>query len=305
VRKDLESNTFGRHTFLASHTLEGIGNFGFDLIDFLDIESLATKGGVLEHALGHTSGARELLTAVAKHAGSGKGDVDVVTHYLNAAKAIAKAELKRNHKLTGRFAQLDGYQALATVAFKLARGDNLDVSTVTEIVDAVNNLAWTGLGMAACGGNHGCTTAIQTFGTTLARVLRKWSEPIFTGAVAARSGNGRRIVEDYRTLQLARTAHGLAMQRISVVYGRELLRANGLSDAEVDRLDAAAMETTGNSFVDLTDEAAVHAVAASTSDAGTVVSADDRGGVDLGVGVPTVVHEDMSSVSSAVLRRRP
>jgi AbrB family looped-hinge helix DNA binding protein len=207
--------------------------------------------------------------------------------------------------LTGRFARLDGYQALATVTYKLARGDNLDVSTVTEIVDAVNNLAWTGLGMAACGGHHGCTTAIQSFGTTLARALRKWSEPIFIEVVAASSGNGRKIVEDYRTLQLARTAHGCSMQPISAVYGRELLRANGMSDAEIDRLDAAAMETTGNPFVDLTDEAAAHAVAASTSDAGTVTSADDRGGVDLGVSVPTVVHEDMSSVSRAVLRRRP
>lgn len=95
------------------------------------------------------------------------------------------------------------------------------------------------------------------------------------------------------------------MQPISAVYGRELLCANGLSDAETDRLNAAAMQTTGNPFVGLTDEAATHARSASTSDAGAVVSADDRSGVDLGVSVPTVVHEDMRSVSSAVLRRRP
>lgn len=298
LQKDLEDNSFGRVSFIRSHTAEAIGHFGLDLIDFLDdidlIKKLLPKGSGVNPALKFVSGMREITTGVAKHVGSGKADVDIVTHYLKGSKALLAAELGRRHLLKSNFALLDGLQELGTATYKTARGDVLSPDLVTEYLEAVNNLAWTGLGIAACGAHYGCTKAIQTFGTTLAKVLRTGTEQWFTDVLVAFSGNSSQILGDYLQLQQVAIAHHRPMQTISEVYTRELLRKNGMSEAQIDRLDALVIAQRSD-------------IAASTTNAAAVANTvkDDRGGIDLNTEAPLIIEQDMSSVTRSVLGSRP
>lgn len=292
IRKDINDNTHGKYTFLASETFEALGNFGFDLIDFMGIDELVKKGGKLSYALDQTDGVRELLTGVAKHIGNGKFDVEIVTHYLDGVRSLAKVELKRRHMLTGRIVQLNGYQALGIAIYKSARGDALNVDLVTEYVDAVNNLAWTGLGMAACSGNYNCTAAIQEFGKTMAKVLRKTTEPLFVKAVAAMSGNKRKTIQQYLTLQNARAAKGMKVQRITDVYSRKILIRNSMSKKEIFDLDTAAL----NLQIHLNRGLAQEVSTQQTTETGNL------GGVDLATKKPIIIEEDMSAITRSVLR---
>ena len=298
LQKDLEDNSYGRVRFISSHTMEAIGHFGLDLIDFLDdidlIKKLLPKGSGVNPALKFVGGMREITTGVAKHVGSGNADVDIVTHYLKGSKALLAAELGRRHLLKSNFALLDGLQELGTATYKTARGDVLSPDLVTEYLEAVNNLAWTGLGMAACGAHYGCTKAIQTFGTTLAKVLRTGTEQWFADVLVAFSGNSSQILGDYLQLQQVAIAHHRPMQTISEVYTRELLRKNGMSEAQIDRLDALVIAQRSN-------------IAASTTNAAAVANTvkDDRGGIDLDTGTPLIIEQDMSSVTRSVLGPRP
>jgi hypothetical protein len=308
LRKDIEDNSYGRYSFLTSHTLEAIGNFGIDQMDFITgfiDERYLPKESPVRKGLEYLDSIRELTIAIAEHSGRGQANVDIVTHYINGSKALLKAGLKHQRMLTGYFSLLDGLQQIGTAAYKSARGDTLTPDLMTEYLDGFNNLAWTALGLTVCKLNYECTVAIQTFGTTMAKVLRDATEPWFTKFFIAVNGNGRKIIDQYLQLQKAAIAHGRPMQTISEVYTRELLKQNGLSDAQIDQLEVAVIKQRKHSAArDINPAtASLQRKSAQVDVPAPKPATDERGGVDLGIGTPQIEKHEMSDLTRSVLRK--
>lgn len=313
IHQDLRNHSQGRFVFLRSHTLEAMGRFGLDVISFLDLENKLELGAFTEGALARIGGFAELLEGLAEHAGQGRVDVDIITHYINGTKALAGAELAARNRLTSRFALLDGFQELATAGYLHLRQGHLDVDLVTRYLDAVNNLAWTGLGISVCGGTYACTAAIQGFGTALAPVLRDSTRDSFHQALVTWRGDGQRVIEQWLSTQQRNVIMRQPIQTISEIYTVEGLRRLGLSDEQIDELDQAALSFNaalppgppppppppppGPSAGPSPPPAPLPVTSPSTA-------ANPRGGIDLGVGPPTVVETDLSDTTRAVLGGR-
>ncbi|MDC1287505.1 hypothetical protein N8198_06430 [Gammaproteobacteria bacterium] len=307
LKKDMEAHKHGRYTFIASHTLESIGTFGLDLTKFVNIEDILPEKSSVKNVLGSLSAIRELTTGIAKHHGNGQLNVDIVNHYLNGAKGLLETELSRRGKLKGSFALLDGFQELGTAVYKSDRGDVMGVDLTTEYFDAVNNIAFTGLGIVACKQNHACTVAIQNFGTTMAKVLRSSSEQLFIDMELVRNGNGKKIVEQYMTLQTSRAARGLELLSITEVYSIELLKKNGVSDTQIKILEDAAVfanatHTTKMSTAMSTGQSTENKQVGELIPFG---SDNGRGGVNLDPGMPIILEKDLSELTRSVLKRSP
>ncbi len=306
LRTDLKENSYGNHSFLRSHTLEAIGNFGVDqmkfVTGFINNENLP-KEGLVKKGIEHLDTIREFTLAISQHIGRGDVNVDIVSHYINGSKALLQAGLKHHGMLTGYFSLLDGLQQIGTAAYKSARGDALTPELLTEYLDGFNSLAWTVLGLTVCELNFECTAAVQTFGTTLAKVLRDVTEPWFTKFFLAINGNGRKVIDQYLDLQKAIIAKGGPLQTISEIYTRDVLKQNGLSDAQIDELDSAVIKRRERL-------ASMGAHPATTSLQSRTIRAtglapkpvtDERGGIDLGVSAPQIEKHDMSSLTRSVL----
>ncbi len=306
LRKDLAVYKHGRYTFLTSNALEILGNLGLDLIQTMKLKKLLPKGSSLTTVVSSLDGLRQITIGMSKHVGTGHLNLNITRHYIEGSKALLEAELFRRGKLTGNLAYLDGIQAFSFAAYKSSRGDVMDVDLVTEYVDAVNNLAWTGLGRAACGLHYACTVAIQKFGTTMAKVLRSSSKNWFAEFVLAMKGNGRKVVEQYMTLQDARISNAQEIQLITDLYSRDLLKANGLSDRQIDSLEDAALIARGKHTADLlalTENSWTSEKNISTKKF-SANNINDRGGVDLGPGRIFVIEENLNGITQSILNRR-
>lgn len=141
----------------------------------------------------------------------------------------------------------------------------------------------------------------------MGRVLRGASEQWFKDFVVAVNGNGKKVIAQYLQLQKAAAAHGRPMQTISEIYTRDVLRQNGLSDAQIDQLDAAVLANRTSTASATFDSSTASSAATEATPASVPASAatkDDRGGVDLGPGAPIFIDDDLSDLSRAVLGGR-
>ena len=192
LEKDIQVSTEGGFTILRSHTLEQIGNFG--LGEMANVVDVLKKTGRLPTSfnLPATFGAEELATALSKHIGSGKADIDTITNYL----------------------------------------------------DGLNKACWAVVGYMV-GGPEGAKV-YQSIAGTGAKLLRKATLPLFNRAVLAWRRQGEQLARDWRVLQERRIYDGLPVQKISEVYGENLLMKNGLSKDDIKELDAAADGLNGS-----------------------------------------------------------
>ncbi len=239
LEQDLTDGADGKWAFLRSYTLEAVGKVGLDLIGSLELEDHPLINTWTLGRVARLGAYQDFVTGAAKHLGRGRADLDVVEHYVNGVKELAKVSLQAQKKLRPNFLFLDGIQDLAFAGAHHSKTRRLDVDTVTRYVDAVNNLAWTGLGVAACGGSVGCTTAIQKLGTTAATIGRDSTQGFFnTGVLWGRKQHDQ-VITQWLSTQQRQIQLGLPIQKISQVYGADLLKQNGLSHKRVAELDLA------------------------------------------------------------------
>ncbi len=124
---------------------------------------------------------------------------------------------------------------LATTLGKHIGSGGADIDTITNYLDVMNKAAWTTVGYMV--GGHEVAQVYQAIGDTAAKNLRKATLPLFEKGYLVWSGQGRKLVNDYRTTQQKRIHNGLSIQTISDVYGEKLLRKNGLGMKEIQGLD--------------------------------------------------------------------
>lgn len=304
INQDLDDQSHGSYVFLRSKTLEALGRFGLETMVALKLDEKLPPSSLTKGLLTRVGGFQELVTGLAKQAGSVEADLDVVTHYVDGIKALAKVELEGRGKLTGRFALLDGFQELATAGYRHSRQKRLDVDLVTQYLDAANNLAWTGLGLAACGGHHGCTAAIQTFGTAVAKAARGGTLGLFQRGVLLLRRQDQTVIDQWRVLQQRNIASGMPVQKISDVYGTELLKQNGLTGAQIRELDRVVDEL-GLGYPQGPAKAGVDPGKELFTKTQPQGAEDERGGVDLAVDAPAVTETDLSAIRRSVLEQRP
>lgn len=186
LQKDIEMSKEGKFTVLRSHTLEQVGRFGLgkmpDLVDFLKKKEILPSS----FKLPPTFGAEEFVTAIARHIGSGRADIDTITHYL----------------------------------------------------DGLNMACWGVLGYIT--GGPEAAKLYQSIANTGAKLLRAATLPIFNKAVLVWRRQGQDLANQWYILQERRIYDGLTVQKISEVYTEELLRKNGISKRDIQRLDAIA-----------------------------------------------------------------
>lgn len=240
IEQDLKDRTEEQWAFLRLQTLEATGKFGLDLIGSLKLETHPMLSKWTVDQVARVGAYQDIVTGVAKHIGRGKADLDVVEHYMNGVKELAKGSLEAKGKLTPKFHFLDGLQGLAMAGAHHVQNRRLDIETVTKYLDAVTNLAWTGLGVVACGGSVGCTTAIQKIGTTSAKVGRESTQGVFNKVILFFRRQKDEVIEQWLSTQKRNIQLGLPIQKISQVYGFELLQKNGLNHKRIAELDKAA-----------------------------------------------------------------
>lgn len=141
------------------------------------------------------------------------------------------------HRFFGDSAPSLGTVEFLTAAARQVGAGRADVDTITLYIDGLNNLAWGALGLAVCQGSLNCASAYQSIGDTLAKVLRDASEPWFRNAWLRWTKQGRELEDAWRTLQQRNLNDGRAVVSIETVYGRELLKQNGITDDDIDRLN--------------------------------------------------------------------
>lgn len=300
IEQDLRASTMGKHAWLRSQTLEAVGKVGLDLIGSLQLaDNPKFSNWTVDH-VARIGAYQDLVTGVAKHIGRGKTDLDVVEHYINGVKELAKVSLAAKDALKPKFLFLDGIQDLAMAGAHHIQSRRLDIDTATKYVDAVNNLAWTGLGVAACGGGAGCTAAIQQFGVTAAKIGRDSTESLFKKGVLAVRGQDRKVVAQWLTLQQKRIQLGLSPQTISEAYGNEILKENGLSDTQIQKLDMAVLDVQANIAQSLDNRTTSSATLRMTPATMASSPISDRGGVDLGGSEPAFRAEKLASEKAGV-----
>ncbi len=331
LARDMAAQRYGRYTFVGMDTLQAISEFGLDVIDAFDyVDRYVKKGTLRAQMLSHVGGFRELVTALAQHAGKRSVDVEITDHYLNALLAFRKVGLQGGGKLTGGFAMLESGKDVGVALVKL-QNSAAPIEAITELLDSVNALAWAGLGMAVCDGDYRCTVFIREVGRGLAVLGRTLTQDIFSRFLLAVRGDAKRVLNDYLALQRARIAHGNAVQPISAIYGRDLLRKIGFSNRQIDQLDALSPNAVRNTLSTVkvkVEKRQTHRririrggmpVPASGGDGGGPPGPGGPpgggggpqepggppapGGVDMNVGAPEIEQRDLSEMREAVLGR--
>lgn len=118
----------------------------------------------------------------------------------------------------------------------------VDIDTLTLYLDGATALAWGGLGLAACAGQSTCASVYQSVGKSLASSFRDSTSGLFATAAVRLTGQGQTLVDAWSTLQARRLHDGLSVLPITAMYGRSLLRANGVSERTIEALDQRAHE---------------------------------------------------------------
>lgn len=118
LRKDIESARDKRFALLSSHTLEQIGRFGLGKMP--DVVNALKKAGKLPHSfkLPATFGMEDFATAIGKHIGKGRLDIDIITSYLDGLNKAAWAVVGY---MIGGAEGASLYQSMADTAVKLMR----------------------------------------------------------------------------------------------------------------------------------------------------------------------------------------
>jgi hypothetical protein len=148
--------------------------------------------------------------------------------------------LQKTGKVSPRFnlPATFGAEDFAVAIGRHAGSGTADVETITCYLDGLNKALW---GIVGCMiGGPEAARLYQSLAGTTAKLLREASLPLFERGVLAWRRQGEKLAADWRTLQVKRLDLGLPALRISEVYGRELLRANGMSDDDIARFDAMA-----------------------------------------------------------------
>ncbi len=158
-----------------------------------------------------------------------------------ALPEVFKALLASNGIKTGKLTF--GLEKLIFAAADHIAEGHASIDTVTLYADAYIKFFSGVSGLLICKGNVACSQAVATAFETGLGLFRQALQPLTNKLVLWKSGNAKQLIGDWRTLQNARLANGLAPVDIDVDYDRKLLNANGINDRmiaelneEVDRL---------------------------------------------------------------------
>lgn len=243
VQQDLEMSKGKKLTVLTSHTLEQIGRYGLSKTP--QIVDMLKKYGKLPAGfnLPSTFGAAEFSTAIGRHIGSGKADIDTIEHYLKGASQATLGvieTLKKTGKLPSTFHMPPTFGAedfAAAISRHIGSG-NADIDTITFYLDGLNQAAWGAVGYMIGGAE--CARVYQSIAGKGAKMLRIATLPLFEKAVVGWRKQGKILTDQWHTLQLRRIYDGLPVQSITDVYGERVLLTNGLSRTEIRHIDDTA-----------------------------------------------------------------
>jgi len=146
--------------------------------------------------------------------------------------------LKKTGKLPSSFGlpATFGAEEFATGVSRHVGSGKADIETITNYLDGLNKGCWAIVGYMV-GGPEGARV-YQSMAGTGAKLLRGATLPVFNKAVLAWRHQGEQLVKQWHILQERRIYDGLPVQKITEVYGEELLRKNGLSRKDIQQLDA-------------------------------------------------------------------
>jgi len=119
-----------------------------------------------------------------------------------------------------------------------------DIDTLTDYLDGFNKACWAVVGYLQAGPEG--AKLYQSVAGTGAKLLREATLPIFKKAILIKSNQGLELIEQWLTLQERRIHDGLSIQPITEVYGRALLRENGLSDNAINQINQTVFDLNGN-----------------------------------------------------------
>jgi hypothetical protein len=299
IETDLAATESDRFAIFRSRTLEESGRFGLTLLKTLKLEDNTALRPVLRGALGRLDGFQDILTGLAKTTGKGKLEVDDVTHYLDGTRALLEVSLEARNQLTPGFAYLKVIQDFGIAGYKHARQGHLDVDLITAYFDAANTLAWTAVGVTACAGNAACAGAVQNFGSSAARILRESTYGIAERVMSHFTREHQdALVNDWMTVQRHNIRDGKAVQKISDVYGLDILKRAGLSDDRIRHLDDLAARPLPKPAT------AGAGVYGSPPPPPPPVAGPDVGGVLLQPGKTTVEPRDLGPLRRSIIDRR-
>lgn len=134
------------------------------------------------------------------------------------------------------FGAVDGVTAVA----RHVGSGSVDLETLTLYLDAVNSAAWGALGLVGSAGNLKVAEVSQSFGSTVAKVVRDTSKGWFARTWAQIHGQPLLLEASWRTLQENNVHHNRQVQTIEQMFGKELLDQSGFSRTDLARLNADA-----------------------------------------------------------------
>ncbi|MCP4367391.1 MAG: hypothetical protein GY797_04635 [Deltaproteobacteria bacterium] len=248
IGKDIKSTGTNKFVLIKSHTLEQIGRTGLeklpDIVRYLKDTGKISKSVKIPPKL---SWAGDLISAIGKDIES-TGTSRFVLLKSQTLEEIGKIGIKKMPevvtalKMKGKLPS--SFKVPATFGaedFAVAIGRNIgsgraDVDTITYYLDGANKAAWGAVGYRIGGAKS--AQMFQSIADSVAKAAREVTQPLFNMAVRVSSGQGKKIVDDWQTLQQRRIHHGLNVQSIKDIYGEKLLIENGFSRKMIQELDA-------------------------------------------------------------------
>jgi hypothetical protein len=249
IGKDIELTGTGTNVLVQSHTIEQLGRIGLEKMP--DVIKSWKDSGKLSKSFPtiNISWAGDLIDAIGKdiEETSNERFVLLKSNTLekvgqvgieNLPKTVVALKrsgiLPKTFNLPGTF----GAEDIAVAVGRHIGSGKADIDTITYYLDGANQAAWGVLGFMV-GGNQG-SRLYQSVAKKVAGIARELSQPAFNNTVVALRGQGRELVDDWRTLQKARIHNGLTVQSMRQVYGDDLLLNNGLSMKMINEFDAEA-----------------------------------------------------------------